>query len=66
MPRPLWPALYARWLGPFDESDEVNHDPDSWVGEEDDRGFDDMPVECGWEDEGESDDEEGDDDGEDE
>jgi len=28
--------------GPYDESDEVNHDPDSLVGEEDESGFDEM------------------------
>lgn len=42
-----WPgaldAEVARIAGPFDESDEVNHDPDSFVGEEDETGFDDDP-----------------------
>lgn len=28
--------------GPFDESDEVNHDPDSMAGDEDEAGFDEM------------------------
>ena len=28
--------------GPFDETDEVNHDPDSLIGEEDESGFDEM------------------------
>jgi hypothetical protein len=28
--------------GPFDDTDEVNHDPDSMVGEEDEEGFDEL------------------------
>jgi hypothetical protein len=34
-------AEVERIAGPFDESDEVNHDPDSLLGEEDEGGFDD-------------------------
>lgn len=41
-----WNAELDReiWVrfGPFDESDEVNHDPDSLVGEEDESGFDEV------------------------
>lgn len=60
---PDWPAELHRHerliVGPEDEPDEsVNGDPDSTLGEDDETGFDDMPVEVGWED----DDEEGDDD----
>ena len=44
--------------GPEDDPDpSVNGDPDSLCGEEDGAGFDDMPAECGWEDEGEDEDE---------
>ena len=37
-------------VGPDDEDDEVNHDPDSWWGEDCEDGFDDMPSEF-WADE---------------
>jgi hypothetical protein len=37
--------------GPDDEPDTgINGDPDSHCGEEDESGYDDMPVECGWDD----------------
>jgi hypothetical protein len=53
------PALAT---GPLDEFDDsANGDPDSMNGEDDEEGFDDMPVEAGWEDDdqddGEDDDE---------
>lgn len=52
--------MERRVTGPLDESDEVNHDPASSNGEEDETGFDDMPVEAGWEDEeGDDDEDEG-------
>jgi hypothetical protein len=43
--------------GPDDEPDPaVNGDGDSHHGDDDESGYDDMPVECGWEDdEGDSD-----------
>ena len=50
--------------GPEDEFDPcVNGDPSSLHGEEDEEGFDDMPLAGGWEDDGDDDDdeEEGDD-----
>lgn len=50
--------------GPEDEFDlETNGDPDSLTGEEDESGFDDMPIMNGWDDESD-DEEEGEDDGE--
>ena len=81
-----WPqalAAHVRWVsgGPFDPgsesgagSDEVNHDPDSFVGEEDERGFDDDPSgaepqfadDDGFDDAGEDDDGDEDEDAEDE
>jgi hypothetical protein len=61
-----WPRLLAaleREQGPEDEfDDEANGDPDSMLGEDDEEGFDELPVENGWPD----DDEEGEDDEEDE
>lgn len=35
-------------FGPFDESDEANHDPDSLAGEEDESGFDEMADSKEW------------------
>jgi hypothetical protein len=46
--------------GPDDEFDPALNGGFSGNGEEDESGYDDMPVECGWEDESE-----GEDDGED-
>ena len=47
-----------RGAGPEDDLDPcVNGDPDSLTGEEDEAGFDDMPLENGWEDEGGDDEE---------
>ena len=40
--------MAERRAGPFDESDEVNHDPDSMVGEEDESGFDEMADWADW------------------
>ncbi len=76
-----WDAELDReiWVrfGPFDESDEVNHDPDSLVGEEDESGFDEQSWardwtdwqtydDAGFDDAGAEDDDEGEDDGGDE
>lgn len=65
-----WPK-WLDWMvfnvtGPEDEADPaVNGDIDSVNGEEAEDGFDDMPVDCGWEDESdEEDDAEGDEDDE--
>lgn len=59
-----WTATAFR--GPEDEPDlEANGDPSSINGEESEEGFDDMPLECGWEDEGESDEDDGADDADD-
>ena len=63
-----------RIAGPFDESDEVNHDPDSVVGEEDESGFDEMAdwtdwqiyADDGFDDAGGEDDDEAEDDAEEE
>lgn len=50
--------LLASAAGPEDEFDDaVNGDPDSMNGEDDETGFDDMPVMNGWEDEGGEEDE---------
>lgn len=61
--QPVWPIWLERHIrrvtGPEDEPDTgVNGDPDSMLGEDDESGFDDMPVEVGWEDgwDGEDDD----------
>lgn len=63
----------ARVCGPEDEPDEaVSGDPESMHGEDDEEGFDDMPLAVGWEDEDDEDededdtDDEDDDDGDDE
>lgn len=64
-----WPlaldAHIREITGPEDEfNDGTNGDPDSLVGEEDERGFDDMSLAVGWDDgdfEADEDDEEGED-----
>ena len=62
-----WPLVLDQHIrdviGPDDEfNDETNGDPDSLLGEEDERGFDDMPGENGWEDESDEDEDEDEDD----
>lgn len=59
-----WGApLLASATGPEDEFDDsANGDPDSLNGEEDESGFDDMPLLNGWEDEGDEEDEDGEED----
>lgn len=57
-----WPSRlveHERFVcGPEDEfNTETNGDPDSINGEEDVSGYDDMPVEAGWGDEPEDDEE---------
>lgn len=51
-----WPLDLAEREAYLCGDDEVNGDPDSLNGEEDERGFDDMPLAVGWDDEPPTDD----------